>query len=145
MQSKAARSGVTIVAMAVVIIGAVVLSNDDSSNDSTQAGVQSTTTTTTKKGGTTTTTTEPTVATIKVVDGQPVGGIQDLTFQKGQDIQFVVDSDTAAEVHFHGYDVMKDVEAGGKVAFDVPADIDGIFEVEVEETAIQIAQITVEP
>jgi len=87
----------------------------------------------------------PTVPTIVVKDGEPVGGVQDLTFTSGDDIRFDVKSDTAAEVHLHGYDVMEDVEAGGEVSFDVPADIEGVFEVELEETATQIAEITVEP
>ena len=80
-----------------------------------------------------------------VKDGQPVGGIQDLTFTEGDDIRFKVDSDVSDEVHFHGYDVGKDVKAGGSVSFDVPATITGVFEVELESRAEQIAEITVNP
>ncbi len=29
--------------------------------------------------------------------------------------------------------------------FDFPADIDGVFEVEIEETAVPIAELTVNP
>ena len=76
---------------------------------------------------------------------QPVGGIQDLTFTEGDDIRFKVDSDVSDEVHFHGYDVGKDVKAGGSVTFDVPATITGVFEVELESRAEQIAEITVNP
>lgn len=92
-----------------------------------------------------TTTTTSEVPTIEVEDGQPVGGIQELTFTAGDEIRFDVKSDTAAEVHFHGYNVGEDVEAGGEVSFDLPADIEGVFEVELEETATQIAEVTVEP
>ena len=35
------------------------------------------------------------------------------------------ESDVADEVHIHGYDIMKDVKAGGSVTFDFPATIEG--------------------
>ena len=82
---------------------------------------------------------------IEVENGQPVGGVQKLSFEKGDDIRFVVTSDVAEEVHLHGYDVSQDVEAGGKVGFDVPATIEGVFEVELEHSVVPIAEITVNP
>ena len=88
---------------------------------------------------------EPEIATIVVKDGQPVGGVQELTFTEGDDIRFRVESDVSDEVHFHGYDVGEDVEAGGSVEFDVPATITGVFEVELEERVVPLAEITVEP
>ena len=80
-----------------------------------------------------------------VKDGQPVGGVQELSFTEGDDIRFIVESDVSDEVHFHGYDVGEDVEAGGTVEFDVPATITGVFEVELEERVVPIAEITVNP
>ena len=80
-----------------------------------------------------------------IKDGQPVGGVQDLSFTQGDDIRFKVESDVADEVHFHGYDVGMDVEAGGSVTFDVPATDAGVFEVELEERVVPIAEITVNP
>jgi hypothetical protein len=56
-----------------------------------------------------------------------------------------VSSDTADEVHVHGYDLKKDVAAGGTVSFAFRADIDGIFEVELENSGIQLAQLRVDP
>ena len=41
-------------------------------------------------------------------------------------------SDTADEIHVHGYDVHKDVAAGGSATFSIPATIDGRFVVELE-------------
>jgi hypothetical protein len=83
--------------------------------------------------------------TIVVKNAEPVGGIQRLEFTAGEDIRFRVKSDTADEVHFHGYDIGKDVAAGGTVSFDVPAEIEGIFEVELEEHQEQIAEVRVNP
>lgn len=85
------------------------------------------------------------VPTIVIRNGEPVGGINELEYNAGDTIRFKVDSDVADEVHFHGYDVMKDVAAGGSVSFDVPAEIEGIFEVELEGRKEQIAEIRVNP
>jgi hypothetical protein len=44
-----------------------------------------------------------------------------------------VTSDTADEIHIHGYDIEKEVGAGGTVTIDFAADIPGQFEVEAHE------------
>ena len=54
-------------------------------------------------------------------------------------------SDTADEVHFHGYDVHKEVAKGGSVQFKFPATIDGEFVVELENHKQTLANVTVEP
>ena len=82
---------------------------------------------------------------VKVVNAKPVGGVQKLKFTKGDTIKFTVESDTADEIHFHGYDVHQDVKAGGKVTFSVPATIEGRFVVELEDHKTQIAEVEVEP
>lgn len=88
---------------------------------------------------------EPEVATIVIKGGQPVGGVQELSFDEGDAIRFVVMSDIADHVHLHGYDVMQDVPAGGSTEFNVPATLTGGFEAELEDSAVPIAEITVEP
>lgn len=85
------------------------------------------------------------VPIVVVEGGEPKDGIEELTYSAGEPIRFRVESDVADEVHFHGYDVGKEIEAGGIVSFDVPATIPGIFEVELEEAKEQIAEVTVEP
>jgi hypothetical protein len=84
-------------------------------------------------------------ATIEVKDAKPVGGVKDLTYNKGDTIDLTIKSDTADEVHFHGYDVHKDVSAGGTVNFTFPAKIDGEFVVELEDHKQTLANVTVEP
>jgi hypothetical protein len=85
----------------------------------------------------------PTIVVNKA--GEPVGGITDLTYKKGDQIRFKVQSAIADEVHVHGYDIMKDVKAGGTVSYDFPATIEGVFEAEMEDQKEQIIQLTVEP
>jgi hypothetical protein len=126
MESNRNRAIVAIAALVVVVVAFVVISggSDSSSSGDSDAG---------------------TPQTITIKDGKPVGGVTDLTYNKGDEMDIVVDSDTASEVHMHGYDVMQDVKAGGTTEFKVPADLEGEFEMELEETATQIAQITVNP
>ena len=88
---------------------------------------------------------KPKVPTIVFRNGSVVGGIEKLTFASGGQIVFKVKSDTADHVHLHGYDVMKDVAPGSPVAFKIKADIEGIFELELESSATELASIRVEP
>jgi low affinity Fe/Cu permease len=83
--------------------------------------------------------------TIVVKNAKPVGGIRQLTYNEGEQIHFKVESDVSDEVHMHGYDVMKDVKAGGSVTFDFPATIEGVFEAELEGRKEQIVELTVNP
>jgi hypothetical protein len=85
------------------------------------------------------------VTTIVVKNGKPVGGIAQLTYNKGEQVRFKVDSDVSDEVHMHGYDIMKDVKAGGSVSFDFPATIEGVFEAELEGRKEQILELLVNP
>lgn len=82
---------------------------------------------------------------IVVRDGEPVGGVKRLEYSAGDEIRFTVESDAAEEIHVHGYDIAKEVPAGGSVSFAIPADIEGIFEVELEELGVQIAELRVNP
>jgi hypothetical protein len=84
-------------------------------------------------------------ATVEVRDAKPVGGVKDLTWKKGQTIDLTVHSDTADEVHFHGYDVHKDVEKGGTVRFQLKATIEGRFIVELEDHKQTLANVVVTP
>ena len=84
-------------------------------------------------------------ATVVVKDAKPVGGIKELTYNKGGTIDLTVKSDTADEVHFHGYDVHKDVAKGGSVHFSFPASIEGKFIVELENHKQTLANVTVAP
>ncbi len=152
MQSNGSRIAALLVTLAAVIALFFVFKGGDD-GDSTTTGAETAATT----GAETTTKDDkekpqqpkkpdkPSIPTIVIKNGQPVGGVADLEFDSGDDVRFEVDSDTADEVHVHGYDIGEDVAAGGTVKFDFPADIEGVFEVELESTATQIAELTVNP
>jgi hypothetical protein len=83
--------------------------------------------------------------TVVVQGAKPVGGVKNVTFKKGGTVDLTVKSDTADEVHFHGYDVHKDVAKGGSVHFRFPASIEGKFIVELEDHKQTLANVTVAP
>ncbi len=146
MQNRSLGLVVAVVAVVAAVALFVVLRDEDEGDTETTQTTAQTTTTTDEQTTTeerTTTTEKPEVATIVVKDGQPVGGVQELSFAQGEDIRVVVESDIDEEVHLHGYDVSKDVKAGGKVEFEVPATIPGVFELELEESVVPIAEISV--
>lgn len=87
----------------------------------------------------------PAIPTIVVRGGEPVGGVSDLIFEAGDRVRFKVTSDVRDEIHLHGYDISKEVKAGGSVTFDFAADIEGIFELELEERALPIGELQVNP
>lgn len=144
--AKLAVAGLTVVAAGVLFF---VLQGDE---DQPQPAAVAQTTSTTDSGGDgqkpepdKPKPEPPEVATIEIEGGQPVGGVEELSFSEGEAIRFVVESDVAGHVHLHGYDVIQDVAAGDSTEFDVPATITGVFEAELEDGAVPIAEITVEP
>ena len=121
--SRNQRVGLLVAALVVLVVAFVVAKSGNSDKNKETAGVQ----------------------TVEVKNAKPVGGIKVLKFNKGDTIRFKVHSDVADEIHFHGYDKHQEVKAGGTVAFDVPATIDGKFVVELEGRKEQIASVEVAP
>jgi hypothetical protein len=110
-----------------------------------ESGTTGTTQTATTQTETEETPAAPVIPTVRVVDAKPQGGVRKLEFDKGEQVRFRVVSDTADHIHVHGYDLMKDVRAGGSVTFSFKGSIDGRFEVELEDRGEQIAELDVAP
>jgi hypothetical protein len=88
---------------------------------------------------------EPAVPVVRVRDGEPVGGVQELEVATGDRIRFLVVADADDEVHLHGYDIEKAVGPGRPATFNLKATAEGRFEVELHGTGTQIAQVDVTP
>lgn len=134
----------TLLGLAVVVLVVAFVVARSGGND----GGSTTTTTQSAGNGGTSAPTEPAapaVPTVVVKNAKPVGGIKRLTFKHNDRLVFVVKSDVSDEVHFHGYDIAKDVKAGGSVRFSTKATIEGRFEVELERRKQQIAEVEVTP
>jgi hypothetical protein len=125
MNMRTALIGAALVVAAVVLL-IVLSSGGDDSSSTTEAGKV------------------PTVVVNQ--QGEPEGGIQELVYKKGDQIHFKVKVPFEEEIHLHGYDVMKEVpQGGGTVTYDLPADIEGVFEAELEGRGEQIVELKVEP
>jgi hypothetical protein len=150
MRSPAARGAIALAAVAAVVVLFVVLGGDDDGGGEQAATTPTQTQPATGATGATSENQEqtrprPAAQRIVVQGGRPRGGVQRLEYDRGDRIQFVVRSDVADEVHVHGYDISKDVPAGGSVRFSFPARIEGVFEVELEGRHEQIAELRVSP
>ena len=64
---------------------------------------------------------------------------------QGDRVTFKVTSPTADEVHLHGYDIHKDVPAGGTITMTVRATTEGLFDIELENANKPLGQLAVEP
>jgi FtsP/CotA-like multicopper oxidase with cupredoxin domain len=117
------RIGLLAAAVVIVVVAVIVIGGGSDNKTKTASGPQ----------------------TVTVVNGKPDGGVKTITYNKGDTVDLTVKSDTADEIHIHGYDVHKDVKKGGSVHFTFPASIDGKFVVELENAGQQIASLQVEP
>jgi hypothetical protein len=124
MSTRNAIVGAALAAVAVVLL--IVLSDGSDESSKSDAG------------------TVPTIVVDK--GGHPVGGVRELVYRKGDRIHFKVKVPFEEEIHLHGYDVAKEVpKGGGAVTYDLPAEIEGVFEAELEDRKEQIIELRVEP
>jgi FtsP/CotA-like multicopper oxidase with cupredoxin domain len=117
------RIGLLVAAIVIIVIVAIIVGGGSNDSNKTSSGPQ----------------------TVTVVNGKPQGGIKTITYKKGQTVDLTVKSDTADEIHVHGYDFHKDVTKGGSVHFSFEASIEGKFVIELENAGQQIASLQVEP
>src|SRR5215217_196366 len=141
MQSNAARIGVLLAALAAALVLFVVLSGGDDDGGDSGGGPA-----TTLSSGETTVTSAPRVITVK--NGEPVGGVETLIFDKGDPVRIEVRLDRPEEeVHVHGYEIERSAETN-PVRLSFNADIDGVFEIEAHRadgSDAEIAEVRVNP
>ena len=128
MQSRPARLGLLAAVIVAAVVVFIVLKNNDSDESSNTA-----------KG----------VQTLSVdASGDPVGGVKTLTYNTGDQVELSVNlAKPEEEVHVHGYEIAKPAEHS-PVTFSFPANLDGVFEVEVhrlDKTEGPIAELHVNP
>lgn len=88
---------------------------------------------------------EPQIPEVTVQNGEPLGGVEEIEVDEGEQVRFTVKSDTDDEVHVHGFDVSQPVGPGEPASFDFKAGFTGVFEVELELTAVPIIELQVNP
>ena len=82
--------------------------------------------------------------TVKVSGGQVTGVDDVVEVSGGEQVEFVVISDTQDEVHVHGYDETVDVGPGKPAHVSFTAQIPGAFEVELEEAGLELFELRVQ-
>ena len=61
----------------------------------------------------------------------------------GSTVELQITSDVDDEVHVHGFEVEKPLDAGRATTIELTADEAGLFEVETHETELQLLQLEV--
>ena len=150
--SRTARVTFAVLAVVVLVVAFVALrpaAKDEETTAETPTVTATATASSTPAAGATETPTpsatptpEPTVDPGPLLTGSKV---VKLRFDKGETVRFRVRSSKAEEVHVHGYDIKKDLQAGQTAKVSFKATIDGIFEIEFEDSATQIAELRVDP
>jgi hypothetical protein len=103
---------------------------------------------TTETEPTPTTTAPPPDATVTIriaVPADTAPTVRRFSVRRGRDVVIVVRTELTDHVHLHGYDLMADVGPGqpGRIAFT--ADAPGVFEIELEDRGLHIAELEVRP
>ena len=78
------------------------------------------------------------------VEGGQVRGPGTVTLDAGTEVTLAVTSDTADHIHVHGYDLVQDIAAGETAELTFTADIPGVFEVELEDSATHLVELQVQ-
>jgi ABC-type glycerol-3-phosphate transport system substrate-binding protein len=142
-----AKRGIALLLTLVAVAGLAACGSDDDETTSATTTPGATTQKSTiadggeqfREGG------KESIPTIVVRNGEPLGGIAELEYDAGEQVRFRVSSNVADEVHVHGYDASEEIPAGGLATLSFPADIEGIFEVELHGSEKQIAELRVNP
>ena len=82
---------------------------------------------------------------IRVEGGVKVDGPDTISVAQGETVVFQVVADVADEVHVHGYDLLFETVPGEPIVVEFMADATGIFEVELEESHLDLVNIEVTP
>ena len=148
--SRGVRIGLLAAAVVILIVAFIALrpaaKDDETTADSPTTTPTAVATETATPGETATATASPTPR--PTVDPGPVltgSSVEKLRYDKGETVRFQVRSPEDEEVHVHGYDIKKDVKAGQTTPMSFKATIDGIFEIEFEHSAKQIAELRIDP
>jgi hypothetical protein len=130
MQSRKVAGGVALGALVVAVVLFIVLSGGSDSDNGGQ---------------------DRTFA-FELANGQAVGGAQNVSATQDDHVTVTLKTDVPAELHVHGYELSKDIDAGGQGSIAFTADATGEFEVEAhhlvhdeEGPGVSLATLTVNP
>jgi len=138
--SRAQRLTFLGIAVVIAVVAVIVLAGGGDETDKAAKSAQ--TATPTAAGGEGTSTPAATPESPPLLQA---GKVRTLTVDQGDTVRFRVRNDKAEKVHIHGYDIKRDLEPGKTETITFKATITGIFEIELEGSATQLAELKVEP
>jgi hypothetical protein len=80
---------------------------------------------------------------VEVTGGRATGDTGRVPVELGEQVTLTVTSDTADELHLHGYDLEAELEPGQPAVLRFPADIAGVFEAELHEAGTVLLSLQV--
>jgi len=80
---------------------------------------------------------------VTVAHGTASGDTGRVKVATGTPVALVVTSDTADEVHVHGYDIESELTAGTPKTLHFTADVPGVFEVELHKAGMVLLRLQV--
>jgi hypothetical protein len=141
--TRAQRLSFLGIAVVIAVVAVILLASGGDETDKASNSAQ--TPTPTASGGDATATPTATATPKPQPPLLQAGKVKTLTYNEGDTVRFRVRSDKAEEVHIHGYDIKKELEPNQTETVSFKASITGIFEIEFEGSATQIAELKVEP
>lgn len=81
---------------------------------------------------------------VEVEEGR-VQGPGQVTVSQEMTVRIEVTSDVAGTVHVHGYEIFREVSAGGRVEVGFKAAIAGVYEVELHPAELLLLRLEVSP
>jgi hypothetical protein len=128
-QSRKITALLALVAVAVAVVLFIVLSGDSDSNGGADRTFN-----------------------LEFADDKAVGGAQDISVTEGDHLTVTLMTDAPAELHIHGYELSREVDAGSTGSIKFTADTTGEFEVEAhpithgeEGEGVELATLQVNP
>lgn len=73
------------------------------------------------------------------------GRTQRIEVRKGDRVQLRARASRLEELHVHGYDLMRELAPGQTIRLEFSASIEGVFEVEFENSGAEVASLVVQP
>lgn len=80
---------------------------------------------------------------VEIAGGEVLGGPPAVAVELGSIVRLAVTVDVEDHVHVHGYDLFADVGPGSPAEIVFSADVPGVFEIELEESHLLLAEIEV--
>jgi FtsP/CotA-like multicopper oxidase with cupredoxin domain len=147
--SRAARAGASLLALAALVTAFLLLrpSDDDPTTTTTPRGTAPTApapTTSPPRTAKTPTTSAARPPAPDYLRLRP-DRVRRIQAQRGDTVRLEIVNPTTEELHVHGYDLSRALPAGRRVRLRFVASITGVFEIELEGAGRQVAELTVEP